>query len=68
MLAPGNLYASILPNMLVGGIPEALRNARAPMICVLNLMTVFGETQGYTASRHIVEIERYAGRVPNGMM
>ncbi|QQS48724.1 MAG: YvcK family protein [Acidobacteriota bacterium] len=68
VFAPGNLYTSIVPNLLVHGIPEAIGLSHAPLICILNLMTVYGETQGYTASRHIAEIAAYAGRMPDAVI
>jgi uncharacterized cofD-like protein len=68
VLAPGNLYTSTLPNLLVDGIAEAVATAKAPLIYVLNLMTVSGETQGYTASRHVQTIAEYAGRVPDAVI
>ena len=68
VFAPGDLYTSTIPNLLVKGIPEALRQARAPMIYVLNLMTKYGETDNYTASQHVAQIARYAGRVPDAVL
>lgn len=68
VLAPGNLYTSTVPNLLVQGIPEALQQARAPLIYVLNLMTRYGETEGYTASQHVEQIVRYGGRVPAAVL
>ncbi|MBC8341231.1 MAG: YvcK family protein, partial [Proteobacteria bacterium] len=65
ILAPGDLYTSTLPNLLVGGVPEAIQKAEAPFIYVLNLMTKHGETDGYTASRHIEEIKRYGFGQPS---
>jgi uncharacterized cofD-like protein len=68
VLAPGNLFTSTVPNLLVNGIAEAVANTQAPLIYVLNLMTVSGETQGYTASRHVQTIAKYAGRVPDAVI
>lgn len=68
VLAPGDLFTSSIPNLLVEGIACAIREASAPMIYVVNLMTKHGETDGYSASRHIEEIERYAGRVPDAVL
>ena len=65
VIAPGDLYTSILPNLLVEGIPEALRRTRARLIYVVNLMTRYGETWGYSAGRHVEEIIRYGGRAPD---
>ena len=68
VLAPGNLYTSTVPNLLVEGIAHAVADANAPLIYVLNLMTVSGETQGYNASRHVETIAEYAGRVPDAVI
>jgi uncharacterized cofD-like protein len=68
VFAPGNLYASTVPNLLVKGIPEALQRTRAPLIYVLNLMTRHGETDGYTASQHVARIARYGGRMPDAVL
>ena len=68
VLAPGNLFTSTVPNLLVSGIPEALRETTAPLVYVMNLMTRHGETDGYTASRHVEQIARYSGRVPDAVL
>ncbi|HEX5068253.1 MAG TPA: gluconeogenesis factor YvcK family protein [Myxococcota bacterium] len=68
VLAPGDLYSSTIPNLLVEGIPEALQSCTGRLIYVQNLMTRRGETHGYSASRHVAEIARYAGRVPDAML
>lgn len=53
ILGPGSLYTSIIPNLLVDGIVQALEKSRAPKIYVLNIMTQDGETEGYTAFDHL---------------
>ena len=53
ILAPGSLYTSIIPNLLVDGIVEAIRRSTALKIYVCNVMTQPGETEGYTVSDHI---------------
>ena len=53
ILGPGSLYTSIIPNLLVDGIVQALEQSRAPKIYVLNIMTQDGETEGYTAFDHL---------------
>jgi uncharacterized cofD-like protein len=65
VLAPGDLYTSVLPNLLVPGVAEAVRNSTAKLYYIQNLMTKRGETLGYAASRHVAEIIRYAGRCPD---
>jgi uncharacterized cofD-like protein len=61
VLAPGSLYTSIVPNLLVDGVAEAIRQSGAMKIMVCNLMTQPGETLGYTASDHLRVIESYLG-------
>ena len=53
LLGPGSLYTSIIPNLLVDGIVDALKQAKAPKVYVLNIMTQDGETEGYTAFDHL---------------
>ncbi len=53
ILGPGSLYTSIIPNLLVDGIVQALERSKAPKIYVLNIMTQDGETEGYTAFDHL---------------
>ena len=53
VLGPGSLYTSIIPNLLVDGIPEAIQASDALKIYVCNVMTQEGETEGYTVADHI---------------
>ena len=53
VLGPGSLYTSIIPNLLVGGIAEAIQASDALKVYVCNVMTQEGETEGYTVSDHI---------------
>jgi len=59
VIGPGDLYTSVIPNLLVGGVPEAIRESKAKTVYVCNLMTKCGETDGYKASDFIRELERY---------
>ncbi|MBE6989365.1 MAG: uridine diphosphate-N-acetylglucosamine-binding protein YvcK [Ruminococcaceae bacterium] len=52
-LAPGSLYTSIIPNLLVGGIVDAIRRSHALKLYICNMMTQPGETEGYAVSDHI---------------
>jgi uncharacterized cofD-like protein len=61
VIGPGDLYANIISNILVSGVPEAIRNSKAQKIYVCNLMTKYGETDGYSAADYIRSIERYLG-------
>ena len=64
ILGPGSLYTSVIPNLLVDGVSQALRRSPALKIYVLNIMTQEGETEGYTAAQHVQAVNRHArGRV-----
>jgi uncharacterized cofD-like protein len=64
ILGPGDLYTSILPNLLVDGVAEAIRGSEAEKIYVCNLMTKHGETDGFRASDFVREVHCYLdGRV-----
>jgi len=56
VLGPGSLYTSIIPNLLVAGVAEAILQSDALKIYVSNVMTQEGETEGYTTADHIQAI------------
>lgn len=62
VLGPGSLYTSIIPNLLVGGVADAIRRSPALKVYVCNVMTQPGETDGYTVSAHVQAILGHAGR------
>jgi len=62
ILGPGSLYTSVIANLLVAEISEAVKNNRgSTKVYICNLMTQPGETTGYRASDHVKEVERYLG-------
>ncbi len=61
-LGPGSLFTSIIPNLLVRGIPAAIARSSALKACFVNLMWQPGETVGMSASDHIAAIHAHAGR------
>lgn len=61
VLGPGSLYTSIMPNLCVPDIVQAVRTSKAPKIYICNVMTQPGETDDYTVSDHIRAINRQAG-------
>lgn len=61
VIGPGSLYTSILPNLLVKDMAEAIRVARARKIYVCNVMTQLGETDDFTAYDHIRAIYDHVG-------
>ncbi|MCV3215513.1 YvcK family protein [Plectonema radiosum NIES-515] len=62
IIGPGSLYTSLIPNLLVPQIADAIAASVAPRIYVCNIMTQPGETQGYTVSDHIRAIDAACGR------
>jgi uncharacterized cofD-like protein len=61
VIAPGDLYTSLGPLLVIDGIGEALRKTKALKVYVSNLVTKEGQTAGFTVSDHAGEIERFAG-------
>lgn len=62
VLGPGSLYTSIIPNLLVDGVVEAIHNSNAVKIYVCNLMEQEGETEGYSVNDHLAAIEKHSYR------
>ncbi len=65
IIAPGDLYTSIIPVFLVKKIKEALRKTKAKLIFILNLMTKNGQTTNYKASDFLKDIFYYIKRIPD---
>lgn len=61
VFGPGDLYASVICNLIVGGVAEAVRKSRAKKVYILNLMTKYGQTDGYGASDHLRDLNKYLG-------
>lgn len=62
VIGPGSLYTSILPNLLVPDIADAIRSSKALKIYICNVASQIGETEGYSCLDHIHAIEDHAGR------
>ncbi|MDO8471462.1 MAG: YvcK family protein [bacterium] len=62
VIGPGDLFTSIIPNLLVRGIPEAIKKSRAKKVFIVNTMTKAGETNGFSAGDFLRELETYLGR------
>lgn len=56
-IGPGSVYTSVIPNLLVPGIAEALRDSKAVKTYVCNVMTQPGESDAFTASEHVTAIQ-----------
>lgn len=61
VLGPGDLYTSVIPNLLVNGIAQAINQSRAKKVYIANIMTKHGETDNFTADNFIETIEKYLG-------
>jgi len=62
ILGPGSLFTSIIPNLLVNDIREAVLSSDAYKVYICNVMTQYGETDGFTASEHIKAIHSTVGK------
>ncbi|HOV34670.1 MAG TPA: YvcK family protein [Candidatus Dojkabacteria bacterium] len=62
IFGPGDLYTTTIPNILVDGIPEAIKKSHAKMIYIANLMTKIGQTRGKGQTECLRILEKYAGR------
>lgn len=62
IVGPGSLFTSVIPDLLVPGIADALRRSKARRIYVCNVMTQPGESDGFTASDHVRALEEHAGK------
>lgn len=61
VIGPGDLYSSLIPTLLVGGMKEALEKSKGKKVAVCNLMTKWGETDGFACSDMVKELLRYSG-------
>ncbi|OGH64704.1 MAG: hypothetical protein A2821_04620 [Candidatus Magasanikbacteria bacterium RIFCSPHIGHO2_01_FULL_41_23] len=62
---PGDLYTSVLANIIIPGISAAIVESQAKFIFINNLMTKYGQTHNFTATDLVGEITRYSGRKPD---
>jgi uncharacterized cofD-like protein len=67
-LGPGSLYTSVIPHLLVEGIPQAIAASPAVKAYFTNLMTQPGETTGMRASDHLAAMSRHSGRAGRNLM
>lgn len=62
VMGPGSLYTSVIPNLLIPEIAEAIARSRAPRVYIANLMTQPGETTHYAVSQHLRAIQNHVGK------
>jgi uncharacterized cofD-like protein len=68
VVGPGSLYSSVIPNLLVDGVAQALRETRALKVMVSNLMTQPGETDGMNCLDHVRAVIDHAGPVLDAVL
>lgn len=61
VVGPGSLYTSLLPNLLVDGVVDAITASKAVKMYVCNIMTQVQETRSFTAAEHLEVISRHVG-------
>ncbi len=62
VVGPGDLFTSIIPNLLVEGMVAAIKKSKAKRVYICNLMTKFGETHGFKAQDFVDTINKYLGK------
>ncbi len=67
-IGPGDLFTSIIPNLIVPGVKEALKTTRAKIYFTINIMTKFGETHNYSGKDFINQLEERLGRQVDGLI
>jgi len=68
VIGPGSLYSSLLPNLLVEGVSEAISQSTAIKVYVCNIMTEAGETDGFGVKAHLAELVRLGRVVPDWVL
>lgn len=61
VLGPGDLYTSILADVVVEGVVEAIGKSKGKVCYIVNLMTRWGQTTEFSAKNHVDEVEKYLG-------
>lgn len=62
VLGPGDLFTSIIPNLIVPGVDKALQSTKAKLVYVVNVMTKYGETQNFQCRDFVQNLESFIGR------
>lgn len=68
IMGPGDLFTSILPNLIVPGLMEALCQSSAPLLFVVNIMTKYGETNNFKAFDFVEKLEEHSRRRIDGII
>ena len=65
IVGPGDIYTSIVPNLVVPGVRQVLRSSSARLVYIVNLMTKKGETDGFSGDDFVALVKKYIGREPD---
>ena len=68
IIGPGDLFTSIIPNLIVPGVTEAIKQTSATLLYVINIMTKFGETHNFVGVDFVKKLEDYLGRQVDGVI
>jgi uncharacterized cofD-like protein len=68
IIGPGDLFTSIIPNLIVPGVSEAIAKSSAKLIYTLNIMTKYGETHNFGAKDFVMRLEQYTGKRLDGIV
>ena len=67
-IGPGDLFTSIIPNLIVPGVKKALKNTSAKIYFTINIMTKYGETQHFSGKNFVAKLEERLGRKVDGLI
>lgn len=62
VFGPGDLFTSVICNLVISGVPEAIHQSKAKKVMVMNLMTKLGETYHFGAKEHLAALSKYLGK------
>lgn len=68
IIGPGDLFTSIIPNLIVPGVREAVQSAKARVLYVINIMTKFGETHNFTGHDFVIKLDECINRLADGII
>ncbi len=67
-IGPGDLFTSIIPNLIIPGVKKALQKTSAKIYFTINIMTKFGETHNFTGRDFVINLEERLGREVDGII
>jgi len=62
VISPGNFHSTLIPNFLVSGLAKSIKESKAKVICVVNLMARIKQTDSYTLTDYVSNLEKYLGK------